>query len=210
MNGRFSVRLMACVCLSAALLCGLVPLIARAGDIFAEESVKAAFLYRFTGYVEWPPEALPHSAFTFAVIDADAVADELEHFLTDHLVKNMNARVIRAKTPQEASEAQIVYVGPAYDGDLPALVRALSFRPVLVVTDHDGGLDAGSAVNFLIDDRHVRFEISLAAAERAGLKVSPPLLSVAARVRGAPRSSEPCVLRLPGFDLTCERMVAGL
>jgi YfiR/HmsC-like len=57
-------------------------------------------------------------------------------------------------------------------------------RPVLVVTNADGGLDAGSSVNFLLIDQRVRFEISLDAAQGSGLRVASELLAVAIRVRG--------------------------
>jgi len=57
-------------------------------------------------------------------------------------------------------------------------------RPVLIVTSEDDGLDAGSAVNFLLIDQRVRFEISVDAAHSAGLKVASELLAVAIRVRG--------------------------
>jgi hypothetical protein len=62
-----------------------------------------------------------------------------------------------------------------------------------LVTDDNGGLSDGSAINFLTIDRNVRFEISLSAAERWGLKISSELLSVAIRVQGRP--SDPAALR---------------
>ena len=55
---------------------------------------------------------------------------------------------------------------------------------MLVVTNEDGGLDAGSSVNFLLIDQRVRFEISLDAAQASGLRVASELLAVAVRVRG--------------------------
>jgi len=59
----------------------------------------------------------------------------------------------------------------------------------LLVTDEEGGLNAGSSLNFLTIDQRVRFEISLAAADRSGLKISAELLGVAVRVRGGAKQS---------------------
>ena len=152
---------------------------------YSDEAVKAAFMYRFTGYVDWPAETLQGGYFTFAVLGSRPVAKELARLLEKYPVKNLPARVRIVEDASQALDAQVLYVGPAYHGDLRGVSEALAQRPLLLVTDHPGGLDDGSAVNFLIVDRRVRFEVSLAAAHRAGLKVSSELLAVAAHVRGA-------------------------
>jgi hypothetical protein len=64
------------------------------------------------------------------------------------------------------------------------VIAAVAGRPVLIVTNEDGGLDDGSSVNFLLIDQRVRFEISLDAAQGSGLRVASELLAVAIRVRG--------------------------
>ena len=111
----------------------------------------------------------------------------------------------------DLSQAQMLYVGPYYTGDLGALIQILGTRPVLVVTDDVRGLDVGGTVNFVKTEHRVRFEISMQAAARAGLRVQPVLLSVAARVRGIPRSDTGCnhlpqLLRHPE---RCDPPVAG-
>jgi hypothetical protein len=74
-------------------------------------------------------------------------------------------------------------VGPGHDSELS--LTGITSRPVLVVTENDRGLDQGGEINFLLVDRRLRFEVSLLAADRAGLKISSELLSVAVRVRGS-------------------------
>jgi hypothetical protein len=56
---------------------------------------------------------------------------------------------------------------------------------MLLITDEEGGLSHGGAINFLMIDHNVRFEVSVTAAERWGLKISSELLGVAVRVQGA-------------------------
>jgi hypothetical protein len=119
------------------------------------------------------------------VLGSRPVAKELARLLARFPVKDLPARVQLVDDPTEARDAQVLYVGSDFHGDLRDVAGSLARRPVLLVTDHPGALDDGSAVNFLIVDRRVRFEISLAAAQRAGLKVSSELLAVAAHVRGA-------------------------
>lgn len=160
---------------------------AQAGEAYSEEAVKAAFLYRFTGYVQWPPEALKTETFTIAVLGARATASELRQILPGQSVKGLPARVREIHSPREIDGAHVLYIGRSYTGDLRRLIHNVGSRPVLVVTDDNHGLDVGGAVNFLPAGRRVRFEISLPATDRAGLRISAELLAVAARVRGASR-----------------------
>jgi hypothetical protein len=164
---------------------------ADGAESYSEDAVKAAFLYRFTGYVDWPPQALTDAQFTIAVLDADGVAAELGRLLQNRQVQNRLAQVRPIKTIKELNGAQMLYVGASHRDDLRHLIAALAVRPVLIVTSVEGGLDAGSTVNFLLIDQRVRFEISLDAAERSGLKVASELLAVAIRVRGRRAYSEP-------------------
>ena len=161
----------------------------NAADQFREDAIKAAFLYRFTGYIEWPASMPEPEQFSIAVIGGDAVAAELKKILPGHDVQGRPTRVLRIESLKQIGDARILYIGPEYTGDMRGLIARVPAH-VLVVTDSGEGLDDGSAVNFMLVDRRVRFEISLNAAERAGLKVSSELLSVAARVLGVPQRSE--------------------
>ena len=163
---------------------------AAAAESYSEDAVKAAFVYRFTGYVEWPPAALANPPFTIAVLDADGVATELARLLQTHQVKNQGAQVRSIRSIREFNSAQMLYIGAAHREDLRHLIAAVAGRPVLIVTSEEDGLDAGSTVNLLLIDQRVRFEISVDAAQSAGLKVASELLAVALRVRGRRLYSE--------------------
>lgn len=193
----------------------LVALLAFAPTAFAQQryteaEVKAAFLYRFTGYIEWPPQALDRSTFTVAVLGSTQVATELERLLPGRSVKDLPARVKRIRRLSELGDAQMLYVAESYR-DIRQVMHALGTKPVLVVTDHPRGLEEGGIVNFLTVDRRVRFEISVAAAQRAQVKIGAELLSLAARVQGAPdRADVPCPPCTHQNDALCSERVAGL
>jgi hypothetical protein len=76
----------------------------------------------------------------------------------------------------------MLFIGGAAAERAPRLLRAAAERGVLTVTEFDAGLREGSVINFRLVDERVRFEVSLAAAEKAGVKLSSRLLSVAYRV----------------------------
>jgi hypothetical protein len=172
-------RLAACV----AMLAFVMPL--PAAQPYREDAVKAAFISRFTGYVEWPATTFNGGEFVIAVLGAPQVADELQRLVAERPVKNLPTRVRKITTAAQAREAHVLYVGLQYGGNLDRLTKDLGPRPVLVVADHPHGLDEGSIINLLLVDQRVRFEVSLPAAQRAGLKLSSELLSVAVRVRSA-------------------------
>jgi hypothetical protein len=170
-------------CAAALLLCMWLCTAADAAprSVYPAEAVKAAYLYRFTGYVDWPT-ASPSGSFTFAVMDSEPVAEALARLLPEQRVAGRPASVRRIGRLEELGDAQVLYVGSGSEARLQAIVRALGRRPVLVVADQPGALASGAAVNFVTADRRVRFEVSLPAAARAGLTMRAGLLSVARHV----------------------------
>ena len=171
-----------------------------AGPGYSQDEIEAAFLYRFAGFVHWPRRALDTSAFTVAVLDDAAVAGDLKRMLPDNELQGRRVQVESITRIEQLGNAQILYIGESDAGVLRRWLAMIAGRPVLVVTNQPGGLEAGSTINFLLVDRHVRFEISLAAAQRSGLDISADLLSVAMHVQGRPVGSEqPCDLRPASF-----------
>lgn len=169
--------------LTWALSCQGVQAQPSAAASFPADAVKAVFLYRFAGYVQWPMSETQPDHFVLAVLGADDVAARLQRLLPDHPIHGLPAEVKRIGGLQSLGAAQMLYIGPDYDDDAAALIARLRGRPILVVTDREGALEAGSMVNFLTQGGHVRFEVSLVAARRAGLTISSDLLAVAQRVK---------------------------
>ena len=165
----------------------LMPAVAAAQPLSAAaDEVKAAYLYKFIGYVEWPESALPApgNPLVIGVVGADAVEAELVRVLAGHSAfgRPLIARTVAPGDPTE--DLQVLFVGDA--GLMrSAWLQRLRDRPILIVTDAPQGLDAGAALNFVLIRGHLRFEASLPAVERAGLKVSSRLLALARRVVGA-------------------------
>lgn len=152
----------------------------RAQASYLEDAVKAAYLYRFTQYVEWPTP--PKSQFVIAVLDAPQVADELSKLLKAHPPQHVPVTVRTIRSSSELADAAVLYVGPEPSERLRGVIAAVASRPLLVVTDNPEGLSLGSTINFLKLDKHIRFEVSTGAAERSRLHVSSELLAVASRV----------------------------
>ena len=170
--------------LSAAALCAATT--AGAQERQAEEhAVKAAFLFKFPAFVEWPNRPGPEVPFVIAVVGAEDVAEELRTLASGRTHNGREIQVRVASDAQGGSGAHMVYVGRAAAARLPALVRALAGAPVLVVTESAGALEQGSMINFVLADGRVRFDVAMDAAEATRLRISSRLLAVARSVRGA-------------------------
>jgi hypothetical protein len=185
MNGRH--------CLSRLLFCkgawlGLIAFAAVhaaciAADSISEDSVRAAYLYRFAGYVTWPQNLPADAPLVIDVVDSPAVARELRRMLPAHSINGHGAEVREISGLQDLGKAQIVYVAAGH-AQLLRQLRPGSSAAMLLVSAEENGLNCGSVINFVNVDRNVRFEVSLSAAQRWGLKVSADLLGVAVRVQG--------------------------
>ena len=171
--------LAACTGFAALAICCLADPVAAQEIAFEEEQIKAAFLYHFATFVQWPEASPSDGAFVIAVLGADRVASELEEFLPGRRIRGRPMEVRRLRSIDQLEDEAVVFVGADAGSGLPELVYKVEGRPMLVVTETPGALKDGSMINFQLVDRRVRFEISRTAAERAGLELSSRLLSAA-------------------------------
>lgn len=173
-----------CLCVALMLAASARVLAADASDGASEVDVQAAFLFKFGSYVEWPATsfASPHAPFRIAVVGHADLAEALRTVTAGRSVLGRPVRV-DALPPGALPEGfHVVFIGTT-DG-LADSIAALQRQPALVVTKADTGLDSGSMINFVVSGGKLRFDVSLAAVEAAGLKLSSRLLAVARRVAG--------------------------
>ena len=151
-----------------------------------EQRVKAAFLYKFAGFVEWPkePAVKPDDPFTFTVMDEEPLAQALEEVVAGRKVEGRNIQVRRIKAGDAPGNTQVLFIGRGRASQLGQAIAETKPRPMLIVTDAAGAITQGSIINFALLDGKVRFEVSLDAAEKRGLKLSSRLLAVAQQVHG--------------------------
>jgi hypothetical protein len=153
-----------------------------------ESGVKAAFLYKFANYIEWPANAFaaPSAPLVIGVMGAEEVAAELDRIAPGRNVNGHPVTVKRLKNGESAAGVHILFVGRE-QGGAAAAVRAAREQGALTVTESERGLETtGSAINFLSGGERVAFEVSLEAAEKSGHRISSRMLAVAKRV--VPRS----------------------
>jgi hypothetical protein len=150
----------------------------------AEYQVKAAFLYKFVGYVEWPPQAFARadSPLVIGVVGADALAEVLEQMVANRTINGRPLVIRRLRHGEPVNGLHVLFVSGAdarRAGDMLASARG---QAILTVTESEQAPASGSVINFVIVDDKVRFDIALGAAELGSLKISARLLGVARKV----------------------------
>jgi hypothetical protein len=156
-------------------------------QVAAEHEVKAAYLVKFLPFIEWPAGSFADAEAPIAigVLGSAELADELEALAEGSAVQGRAIEVRRLKPGDALDDLQVLFVGRSQEGRLAKISGAIHGRPILVVSESPGALDEGSMVNFLLAAGRVRFEVSLDATSRAGLRISSRMLSVATNVRPA-------------------------
>lgn len=182
-RGRTCARLVQPAVALWALALHVASVPAHGVELQAESAVKAAFVLRFLGYVQWPPGAARDRPLGIAVLGDAALAMNLEELARGRSVDGRALRIHRIDSPSQAAGSDVLVVGASRRWTLGAVLKPVEERAILVITAEEGALDAGSVINFLKEEERIRFEISLPAAQGRGLRVSSELLSVAARVR---------------------------
>ena len=153
-----------------------------------EYSVKAAYLYKFGIYVEWPSTAFasPNSALTLCVLGEDPFGAALDNAVNGQNINGHPVVVHRLKAFNPDSNCHILYVGLSETAQANQAAEAVRGRNVLTISDsHTPGASAG-IINFVIKDNRVRFNIDDEAAAQNGLAISSKLLGLALNVK--PRS----------------------
>lgn len=162
------------------LLALLLPLCAFAQAL--EHEVKAAYLFRFLSFVEWPASsfARPDSPIVIGVLGAEDVLDELRAIVPGRVVQGRPVAVRRVREGEGAAGLHLLFVGREASAQLARLGPT---HGVLVVSDSASGLDRGAVVNFVRSEGRVRFEVAVDAAAQRELKISSRMLAVASSVR---------------------------
>ncbi|MGB9464407.1 MAG: YfiR family protein [Candidatus Acidiferrum sp.] len=156
-----------------------------------EYQVKAAFLFHFAQFVDWPPEAFKarDSPLTYCTVGEDPFRGALDVSLNGKTIGMRPFRVQHFKQAEEIQGCQVLFLGTAEKKSISAALANLKENPVLTVGESEHFAQEGGMIGFCLEDNKVRFEINLNAAEHAKLKISARLLALAKTVIGSPKGN---------------------
>lgn len=146
-----------------------------------EYMVKAAFLYNFAKFVEWPPQSFKSSSdpIVIGILGKNSFGDALTSVVSGKTFDGRAFRVREVADPQQAAGCQILFISSSERKHLETLLRLIGNPGVLTVGETDNFTGDGGIVNFKIEAGSVRLQINIAAARRQQIRISAKLLSLA-------------------------------
>jgi YfiR/HmsC-like len=147
----------------------------------SEYQLKAAFLFSFAKFIEWPPDTFPDAAapFRICVLANDPVIAEVQQVIGKKTINGRSVTISSVRTPEEARACHILFLSAAANSKSPAFLKALRGARVLTAGEVPEFCEWGGVVNFIRSGDHIHFELNPRAAEAAGLQVSSRLLRLA-------------------------------
>lgn len=149
-----------------------------------EYQVKAVYLYNFGRFVEWPAAAAgSDNSFTICILGRDPFGAVLDTTLSGEAVGNLKLVAKRISSLREAVACRILFISSSEAARAREVLAHVEKLPVLTVSDMPGFTGNGGMIQFVLKENKVRFEVNLAAADKAGLSFSSQLLKVATDIR---------------------------
>lgn len=162
----------------------IVLLLAAAGPAAAqapEYDLKAAFLFNFAKFVEWPQGAFPgeNTPMTICVFGKDPFGHSLDEVVQGERIGERGLVIQRPDGLDDLDACHVLFVSPSERERISKVLARVRGEPVLTVADTEGFLRAGGVINFILEGSKVRFLINQEAAERNGLRISSKLMRLA-------------------------------
>ena len=176
----------------AMALLGLMVFLAGAGTGFCDEvqfteyQVKALFLMNFTKYVDWPADAFAgtNTPMVIGVYGDNLFGEDLPKTVAGRKVANRDIVIRQIESTNDLAQCQIVFISNSEKKHLGEILDKLKALPVLTVGESEQFTKLGGMINFVKKDGTIHFEVNLAAAHLAQLRISSKLLTVADKVGG--------------------------
>lgn len=171
-----------CIACLLALAIGLAVSVCPAtAQNASTDDVKAAFLFNFTKFVQWPAGAFSSdtSSFVIGILGDDTVGESLREIVRGKTANGRELRLKRVSASDDLEHLQVLFITKSEASRVADLLARLSGKHVLTVADARGFCLSGGMVQLNVDHNQVQFEINLDAAQRSQLGVSSKLLTLA-------------------------------
>lgn len=155
-----------------------------ASNVYAESQqlpeyeVKAAFIYKFTKFVDWPAQTFADSKepFSICVLGKDPFGNILDQIFSGKTVNGREPVVKRSDSIEELKGCHILFISASEKKRLTEIIEVIQFPGILTVGDTDQFAQSGGIIGLHEQDKKIRIEINVGAAKRAGLTISSKLL----------------------------------
>jgi hypothetical protein len=157
----------------------------------SEYQVKAAFLFHFAQFVDWPPQTFKDasSPLIYCTVGEDPFQGALETSLSGKTIGSHPLRVQHFKGTEDIRGCQVLFIAAEEKKREAAALVAVKGNAVLTVGETEHFTEEGGMIGFRLEENKIRFAINLDAAEKAKLKISARLLALAKTVIGGPKGT---------------------
>lgn len=147
----------------------------------SEDEVKAAYLYNFAKFVEWPEESFADASapIHLCVLNDPSIGSELSRIVKDKHITGRSVVVVPIQNGEQGRSCQILFINSAQSSQVEHIIKVLQGASVLTVGETTGFVEQGGIVNFVIQNDQVHFQVNHRAATQSRLRMSARLLSVA-------------------------------
>lgn len=175
---------------AAALFLLMAPGPRARATVLSEYELKAAFLFNFARFVEWPAEVLPpaNQPIVIGIVGTDPFGESLDAIVKGETIKGHRLVVRRCHAREEIEGCQVLYIGRSEAARLPVILARLKGRPILTVSDNDRFAFSGGIIGLVMEEGRVRIQINLDRARESQLVISAKLLRPALVIRDNPQS----------------------
>ena len=166
----------------AMLICG--PNVSAESGQYKEYLIKAAFLYNFIKFVDWPSESFKNGAapINVCVLGDDPFGEALDT-LRNKRVKGRRLVIKQVRRVEQIEGAHLLFISTSEKGRVKQILKSLADAPVLTISEMEGFGQNGGIINFITVDNKIQFEINSEKAQQHKLKISSQLLKLARIVR---------------------------
>jgi len=171
LRGKLRLLVVAGACLIVAQALG-------AADAPTENQVQAVFLFNFSRFVEWPPQAFaaPGDPFVIGIVGTDPFGSRLDEAVHNEQINGHALTVRRFRNISELDNCQILFIDRSEITRLGQILTALDHHSTLTVSQADGAAQHGVMIQFATENNRIRLRINVDSARAAGLTISSKLL----------------------------------
>lgn len=161
------------------------PPLAAQTEIPREYQIKAAFLFNFAQFVQWPADsfATADEPFRIGVLGQDPFGDFLEETVSGEKIDGHPLIIEHYTKPGDAQDCRILFISRSESGQFVSVLAGLKGKGILTVGDTDGFLADGGMVRFVTEENKIHFKIDLDAVKSDGLVISSQVLRLAKIVK---------------------------
>jgi hypothetical protein len=163
--------------LAVLALCLCAPL-AQSAAATTESQVEAVFVYNFSRFVEWPPQAFAAAdgPFVIGILGSDPFGGRLDEAVRGEQINGHALEIRRFRSVSEIGNCQILFIDRSQGGEIKNILNTLDHRSILTVSTLEDSSKYGVMVQFATENNRVRLRINVDSAKAAGLTISSKLL----------------------------------